>query len=73
MHRFYADPEKSEGDVFVLTPEDTLHAVKVLRMKEDDQAEDPHEAAAASDAVHAADGHDGSDAGIVHCFHLLDR
>ena len=39
MHRFYADPEKSEGDVFVLTPEDTLHAVKVLRMKEGDQAE----------------------------------
>ncbi len=39
MHRFYADPEKSEGDVFVLTPEDARHALKVLRMKEGDQAE----------------------------------
>ncbi len=39
MHRFYADPEKSEGDGFVLTPEDTRHALKVLRMKEGDQAE----------------------------------
>ena len=39
MHRFYADPERSDGNVFVLTPEDTLHALKVLRMKEGDLAE----------------------------------
>jgi 16S rRNA (uracil1498-N3)-methyltransferase len=39
MHRFYADPEKSEADSFVLTPEDARHALKVLRMKEGEPAE----------------------------------
>ena len=39
MHRFYADPEKSDGQMLILTPEDTAHALKVLRMKPGDPAE----------------------------------
>ncbi len=39
MHRFYADPVKSSEDSFVLSPEDTLHASKVLRMRPGDRAE----------------------------------
>ena len=39
MHRFYADPDHSGDQSFVLTPEDALHALKVLRMKPGDQAE----------------------------------
>ena len=32
MHRFYADPERSEGDIVSLDREDAYHAVKVLRL-----------------------------------------
>jgi len=39
MHRFYADPERSDEKRFVLTPEDTQHALKVLRMRVGDDAE----------------------------------
>ena len=39
MHRFYADPEKSGDNLFILTPEDTFHALKVLRLRPGDQAE----------------------------------
>ena len=39
MHRFYADPDLSDDRRFVLTQEDTLHAVKVLRMHAGDRAE----------------------------------
>ena len=39
MHRFYADPGLSDGQRLVLTQEDTLHALKVLRMKPGDPAE----------------------------------
>ena len=39
MHRFYADPVNSSEDSFVLSPEDTLHASKVLRMRPGDRAE----------------------------------
>lgn len=33
MHRFYADPDRSTQDMIVLTPEDTRHALTVLRLK----------------------------------------
>ena len=33
MHRFYADPNRSTPDTIVLTPEDTRHALTVLRLK----------------------------------------
>ena len=39
MHRFYADPDRSDEQSFVLSPEDTLHAAKVLRMRPGDHAE----------------------------------
>ena len=39
MHRFYADPELSDGRCFVLTPEDARHAVKVLRLHPGEEAE----------------------------------
>ena len=39
MHRFYADPDLSADSYFILDPEDTRHAVKVLRMQCGDQAE----------------------------------
>ena len=39
MHRFYADPEKSDEHSFTLSPEDAFHAAKVLRMHSGDQAE----------------------------------
>ena len=39
MHRFYADSASSSGDSFFLSPEDTLHAAKVLRMHPGDEAE----------------------------------
>ena len=39
MHRFYADPAESSENSFFLSPEDTLHASKVLRMRPGGQAE----------------------------------
>ena len=33
MHRFYPDPEKSRDDLVFLTPEDSRHAMTVLRLK----------------------------------------
>lgn len=33
MHRFYADPEKSDESLFILNPEDARHAGKVLRLQ----------------------------------------
>ena len=39
MHRFYADPEKSGDNLFIMTPEDTFHALKVLRLRPGDHAE----------------------------------
>ena len=39
MHRFYADPDLSDDKCFVLTQEDTVHALKVLRMHTGDRAE----------------------------------
>ncbi len=39
MHRFYADEENSSEQKLILTPEDTAHALKVLRMKPGDPAE----------------------------------
>ena len=39
MHRFYADPEKSGDQAFFLSPEDTAHAVRVLRMRPGDRTE----------------------------------
>ena len=33
MHRFYPDPEKSRDDLAFLTPEDSRHALTVLRLK----------------------------------------
>ena len=39
MHRFYADPDRSDEQRFVLTPEDARHALKVLRMRVGDDAE----------------------------------
>ena len=33
MHRFYADPDQSSADVFVLNPEDARHAGKLLRLQ----------------------------------------
>ena len=39
MHRFYADPRISDSNCFFLTPEDAIHALKVLRMQVGDQAE----------------------------------
>lgn len=39
MHRFFADPDSSDEHVLILSPEDSLHALKVLRMKPGDPAE----------------------------------
>lgn len=39
MHRFYADPDLSDESCFVLTPDDTHHAQKVLRLKPGDHVE----------------------------------
>ena len=39
MHRFYADPRNSDSNCFFLTPEDSIHALKVLRMRAGDLAE----------------------------------
>ena len=39
MHRFYADPERSDPSCFFLTPEDAHHAQNVLRMRPGDDAE----------------------------------
>ena len=39
MHRFYADPVLSDERHFFLDAEDTVHAVKVLRMQQGDRAE----------------------------------
>ena len=33
MHRFYPDPEKIRDDLAYLTPEDSRHALTVLRLK----------------------------------------
>ena len=33
MHRFYADPMLSDERCFFLNADDTVHAVKVLRMQ----------------------------------------
>ena len=39
MHRFYADPMLSDERCFFLNADDTVHAVKVLRMQQGDRAE----------------------------------
>ena len=39
MHRFYADPMLSDERRFFLNADDTVHAVKVLRMQQGDRAE----------------------------------
>ena len=33
MHRFYADPARSSGDLVFLAEEDARHALSVLRLK----------------------------------------
>lgn len=37
MHRFYPDPDRSRDDLEFLTPEDSRHALTVLRLKAGDQ------------------------------------
>ena len=37
MHRFYPDPNRSRDDLEFLTPEDSRHALTVLRLKAGDQ------------------------------------
>lgn len=39
MHRFYADPVRSDGGTACLTPEDARHALTVLRLKPGDHIE----------------------------------
>ena len=39
MHRFYADPARSSDEIAFLTPEDSHHALDVLRLKAGDHAE----------------------------------
>ena len=39
MHRFYADPAQSDGQLFVLDAEDARHAGKVLRLRPGDEVE----------------------------------
>ena len=39
MRRFYADPKLSDESHFILNAEDTVHAIKVLRMQQGDRAE----------------------------------
>ncbi len=39
MHRFYADPARSDAERFVLAPEDANHAVRVLRLRPGEEAE----------------------------------
>ena len=39
MHRFYADPERSDACKFYLTSDDAHHAVSVLRLHPGDNAE----------------------------------
>lgn len=39
MNRFYADPERSDQNCFVLNTEDAHHALRVLRLHAGDQAE----------------------------------
>ena len=39
LHHFYADPDRSDEQRFVLAAEDAQHALKVLRMQPGDEAE----------------------------------
>lgn len=45
MHRFYADPSRSEGDLICLSPEDARHALTVLRLKTGQKIEIIHRSA----------------------------
>ena len=39
MHRFFADPDRSDGRIAFLTRDDARHAVRVLRLRQGDPAE----------------------------------
>ena len=57
MHRFFADPQKTDQQRLILTPEDTAHALKVLRMKPGDPAEVVfHETRYQAEMVSVSDG-----------------
>lgn len=45
MHRFYADPSRSDGECICLSPEDARHALTVLRLKTGQKIEIIHRSA----------------------------